>query len=482
MAGIHAADISPESPASEHDGVARRFALLGSGEALARCAAFGTMALLAHRVSAEGFGIIAFATAVVLYLSRIADAGIDLGVGVREVASSRHRLGEIVPAVLALRLVLAMGLVATFGLGALLWNKPEGRILALYTLTLLPLAGGVRWVLTGLERTAVVGAARTTGEIATLCAVALSVHGVEDLWRVPVAQLAGDSLAMLILWSRIRRLGVPLRPRWNGEVVRRLRHHMAPFVGSTLLGLVIYNSDLLFLRFLRDSAAVGYYAAAYALVSFLINVSSMYFLTLLPALSRLNAEPETQRALYADSVAHVLAVVLPVAVGGAIVSDAVVRLAFGEAFAPSGPVLGLLMMSVPLFALRDVTSGAILSRGREDVVFRISSAAAALNVVLNVLFIAPYGMFGAVAATLLTELLRLLMCVGAAHSLGYPWPPLVRAWRPLVAAIAMGGTLLALPTRAVWITIPLGAAVYVAALVCVRGVKRGSGGLPSLDV
>lgn len=468
--------------ASEHVGVARRFALLGSGEALARCTAFVTMAVLAHRVDAGSFGIIAFAMAVVLYLGRVADAGIDLGVGVREVAAARGALGALVPAVLALRLVLAVGLVATFGLAAMLWNATDGRIIALYTLTLLPLAAGTRWVLTGLERTAAVGAARTLGELVTLCGVALFVHDANHLWRVPLAQLTGDSLATLLLAHRVRTLGIPVRPKWDGAVVARLKRHITPYVGSTLLGLVIFNSDLIFLRFLRDREAVGYYAAAYALISFLISISSAHLLTLLPALARLNGASDAQRQLYRDAVARMLAVVLPVAVGGALVADPLVRLAFGESFASAIPVLVLLLATVPLFAMRDIASCAILARGREGMVFRISALSAVLSVALNLLLIPPFGMFGAASATLLTEAVRLVLCVTAAHRLGFPWPPLIRGWRPMVAVLVMWAAVQVMPVPSLWTTIPFAALIYAASLFAVKGIRRGSGWLPSLNV
>ena len=470
------------NPASEHAGVVRRFALLGSGEALARGTAFITMAVLAHRLDAAAFGVIAFALAVVLYLGRVADAGIDLGVGIREVAAARGSLGVLVPAVLALRLVLAVGLVASCGLLALLWNAPDGRIIALYTLTLLPLAAGTRWVLTGLERTAAVGAARTLGEFIALCGVIVFVHDAGDLWRVPLAQLTGDSVAALLLAYRVRRLGIPVRPRWDAAVVARLRHHVTPYVGSTLLGLVIFNSDLIFLRILRGRELVGYYAAAYALISFLISISSAHLLTLLPALARLNGTDEAQRVLYRDAVARMLAVVLPVAVGGALIADPLVRLAFGDSFASAVPVLVVLLGTVPLFALRDIASCALLARGREGMVFRISALSAVMSVVLNLALIPRFGMMGAASATLLTEAIRVMLCVTAARSLGFPWPPLARGWRPAVAVLIMWGAVQSLPASSLWLTVPVAALIYGACLFVMRGLRRGPGWQLSLDV
>jgi len=64
--------------------VARNFLTLGSGEALARMIAFGATVYVARVLGPESYGIIELAAAIVLYFSRVADFGIDLGLGVRE--------------------------------------------------------------------------------------------------------------------------------------------------------------------------------------------------------------------------------------------------------------------------------------------------------------------------------------------------------------------------------------------------------------
>ena len=53
--------------------VARNFLALGSGEALARIAAFAGTIYVARTLGASGYGIISFAAALMLYLSRLAD-------------------------------------------------------------------------------------------------------------------------------------------------------------------------------------------------------------------------------------------------------------------------------------------------------------------------------------------------------------------------------------------------------------------------
>lgn len=463
--------------------VTRNFLALAGGEVVARVVAFGATIVLAHRLGPAGFGVVSFATAVVLYLSRIADAGVDLGLGIREVAAARDRLSELVPAVLALRLLLAGILIVLVGGGAILFlPEPDGTVLALYTLTLAFVAMSTRWVHLGLERATVVAISRTVGELLMVAGVLAFVHDPADLAKAPVAQLTGDALAAILLAVSLGRLGHRVLPRWRLETVRPLVNRAVPYVGSTLLGLMIFNADLIFLRVLRGPESVGHYAAAYAPVSLVLNVGVAYALSLLPTLTRLGPDPSAQRELYHTSAAHVIAGALPIAVGGFVFAPAIIGLVFGAGYAAAALPLQVLMVSVPISAVRDVPVMAVLSKGREDLVLRVVAASATINLVLNATLIPRFGMLGAAVATVSTEALRFALSLGHARSLGFPTPALVRAWRPMAAALAMVVALLPVPRSNLLLGIPTGAVAYVLALALVGGIRRGPGGLPRLRV
>src|SRR5919206_3198889 len=117
--------------------VARNFVALGGGEVIARIVAFFATIYLARSLGAASYGVIGVATAVVLYLTRIVDAGMELGIGVREVAAHPERIGTIGPTMLLVRLLIAL-LVATLltAVGLTVLPQPDGAVIAIYGLTL----------------------------------------------------------------------------------------------------------------------------------------------------------------------------------------------------------------------------------------------------------------------------------------------------------------------------------------------------------
>ena len=462
-----------------HDTITRRFLALGAGEAAARVIAFAATLVLARRLGAEGLGVVSFALAVLLYLSRIVDAGFDAGIGIREAAAHRDSLREFVPAILAFRLALAvvvMGAAAAFAF--MLLPSPENVVVILYTLTLIPLALSARWLLTGLDRAGSSGIARGTGELVAFLLVLVAVHEASDLWRVPLFQLAGDLVATVMVAFGAKRLGLPLSLRWRTDVIRPVIPHVTPYVASLLLGIVAFNAGVLLLRVFRDATTVGLYSAAYALVAFLLNIGGMYYISLRPSLTEFRSDHAARQDVYDRALMRVWIVVLPIAVGGAMIATGIMRLIFDAAFEPAGPVLAILMASVPLAILRSVMTSAIISERREDFLLRTVATTAVANAALNVVVIPVWGMVGAAVVSVATEGLRLVVARGYATRLGFATPRLSTGWKPVVAVLPMVLALLLPIARSPWIAVPIAATVYTAMLVALGALRLRRDGLP----
>ena len=462
--------------------VGRNFLALGSGEVVARVVAFAATIYVARTLGAEYYGIIGFAAAIVLYLSRIVDGGMELGVGIREIAADPGRIQVVVPSVLTARIVTAVLLSGALGLlGLLVFPQPEGAVLALYGMTLLAVGASSRWVYLGLEQTSLVAIVRTGGELLMVLLVFLLVRGPGDLTRVPAAQFLGDMLAAVVLLGWLVYRGCPLRPRLDFDVLRRVLPRAVPMVGASLVGLMIYNSDLVFLRVFDGTIAVGYYAAAYALISFMSNVGSAYGLSLLPTLTRLGGTPGEQHRLFGTATAQVFAATLPIAIGCTILAPGIIELVFGSDFSNSATPLRILVWAIPVSVLRDVAIAALMSHGREGRIFRLTAASAVLNLALNLLLIPRFSLAGAAAATVITEAVRMAAAFGFARVDGFRGVGVGRLWKAGVAGTAMTVLLLTLWPIAVLIAIPLGALAYAATLLLTGGI-RIRGGLPELTV
>ena len=417
-----------------------------------------------------------------LYLSYFAEAGMEM-LGVRDLAEDRSRLARLVPAVLSTRLLVVPVLLALVWLfGHLLLPEPDATVLGLYGLTLVWVAANVRWVLLGLEQAAPVALARVVGEALVLGLVLWLVQGPGDLAGVPLAQFVGDGVAALALLWWLRRSGLSLPFRLDRKLVEPLFRRSAQLMWNAVLGLMIFNADLLLLRVFWDSAIVGYYAVAYTLVSFILNLGIAYSLSLLPALTRSFSNPVDRQGLYDASSAHVMTVAFPIAAGGALLAPAIIALFFGSRYAPAAWALTLLLGSIPVAAMRNVPQAALIAGGRQELVLRTTALCAVVNLALNLALIPNWGMTGAASATILTEGLRTIVTIALAARVGCSAAGLVRGWRPLVATAVMAAVIAAIGREHLWFSLAGGIGTFAVALILIGGIRRNERGRPVLTV
>jgi O-antigen/teichoic acid export membrane protein len=472
--------MTSRSPNAEPEGertagrVARSFLALGLGEALSRLIAFGAMVYAARVLGAGPYGTIGVAVAVVLYLNRVVDAGFELGLGVREIAASPAFLVTSVPSVLWARTLLAVVLAGvTTAVALVALPRPDGPVLGLASWGLLAVGFGSRWVHLGQERSLLVAVAAVVGQSVMAALVFLLVRGPDQVTAVPAAQAIGDLVVALILAAALVRLGGSLRLEIRWRLLRPLVVRARHLVASALLGLVIYSAGLLFLRVVRDSAHAGHYAAAYALVTFCLNVGVMYNLSLLPSLTKLASEPERQRALYHAAFAQVFAIGLPVAIGGSLLAGGAIGLMYGVKYAAAVLPFAILVWSIPLNLLRDVALMALMSAGLEPLVFRVTAVSAVVSVGLSIAMVPAFGLAGAALATVLAELFRAGLAAFLARSRGFPLPGGGRFAKPVVAGLGMGVAIALAGVDRIWLAIPIGLAAYGGLLAATGGLRIG---------
>ena len=457
------------------DRLTRSFLNLAAGEAVARLLAFAAMLIVARRLGPASYGVIGVASGIMLYLNQVADGGIELS-GVPAVARQRDDLSALVSSTLTIRFIVALALTAIVAVvGVALFPQPDGSILAIYALGLVFIALGVRWVFVGLQRTSWVAWARIGGELTAFAIVLIAVRDSGDAALVPIAALIGAAVAAVVMIAGLRALGIVPVPRLERETSRPLFERAPHLVGFTLLGLVLFNADLIYLRFVSGQAAAGYYAAAYTLIAFAANLSVTWAHSVMPTMARYEKLDTERNAVYETSMLLAYAVALPAAVGGILCASPLIELVFGIDYAPSAPALAWLLPAVPIAAVREIAVvGLIGTPGGERRLIRINATCAIFNIAILLPVVPRYGLIGAAAVTVLTEVLRLVLALQFARQEAFSAPGLRRFAKPTLATGVMIPVLLLARNQPFFLQLFLGAFVYGSALLA-TGVLRYQG-------
>ena len=304
--------------------------------------------------------------------------------------------------------------------------------------------------------------------------VVLALRGA-GAWSIVGQQLTIWALNVVVLWS-----ASDWRPRFRFSTgrARRLARFGGNLLWVDLANLANRRSDQFFIARFLGPVAVGIYAVG-ARINMLLGelVVSSFFRVSLSAFARLQNEPARLARGFYDVVELQLALVLPVAVGMALVAPSVVPLFFGVKWIATAPIVQALMLALPFEALSAVHFAVLISRGYPQWCTLLTLGHALVNVVMFA-FVVRFGMLAVSFAFALRALLFYPVELHFVHRL----IPISFAQlfllltSPLIAALAMTGGICLLqavagaPFSAAWLCLAVasGAAIYGLMLYLLR--------------
>ena len=223
--------------------------------------------------------------------------------------------------------------------------------------------------------------------ILVLVGLGLSVTGA-------ILASIGASICELLVARRYDRPPLLARPTIS---IRPFLTSSLPLLGAAVGMKVLHDADLFALKALGASTAeAGHYAAARNLSLATAVFGAAFAPLLLSTLVRLVREGDVDHArdMSRDSVRLVFLLVpfAALAAGGA---DGIVRLVFGDEFAPAGPYLARLVFSGVALVVVAVASSALVAAGRLFVPAWISGSLVPLTVLAHLWAIPRFGGIGA---------------------------------------------------------------------------------------
>ncbi|HEU4928318.1 MAG TPA: oligosaccharide flippase family protein [Candidatus Krumholzibacteria bacterium] len=214
------------------------------------------------------------------------------------------------------------------------------------------------------------------------------------------------SLATLIVVARENRAWTP--PTLDRAMLSRFAAYGLPMLGWTLSSRVLGVSDRFILDAYQGSAAVGIYSANYTLVTMGFGLLSGPLLTaahpLIVASWKSGGAQHAPRTIESFSRLYVLAL-MPVVAALAVCSREVSAILLGEAFRSGHEIIPILVLGIFAWGFSMYGHKGLELSERTDILFVLAAIVAVLNVVLNFVFIPPYGYRAAAGTTLVCALI-----------------------------------------------------------------------------
>jgi O-antigen/teichoic acid export membrane protein len=450
----------------------RNSVLVVGARALAKLAVFVVVVLLWRHLGAEHYGRFATMIVYVTLVSVIADLGLQT-VFIRDASRDRtilsRYLGNLLSARLLLSLLALVILAAALRLlSPALFPYTLAAFVLLLTTSYSSLLRAVFYIRgrLGYEAIAIVAESLLL-LILTLVAIQQRATWDAFLWVYSASYLFTCLFAFgVIRWRWQERVRIRLEPAF----VRRLLASGIALALAFTITTVYAQLDIVLLQLFKNFQVVGWYSAANKYIDAVAWVPQSAMGAVFPALSLLAAGDRGRLVFAYEKSYKMLAILgLPLAIGLGLAADSIVHLTRG--FEQSIPALRILAPSVALLFVNNAFIYTLTAINRQLDFTRLALVTFAVNVILNLVLIPPYGYLGAATASTLTEVALfaggwwLLRRHLAALSIVGSIAPV------LGSAAAMAIVVYLVRAWPLAVVIILGAAVYLSALLLTRALN-----------
>ena len=419
----------------------------------------------------EGSGKVAFATSVVTYFTMFASLGIPT-YGVRACAIVRDNKEKLSKTVQELLIISGGTTLLTYIVfGISLFVIPEFA----QERTLLLIVGlgiglntiRVQWLYNALEQYSYITTCSILFKVIGMILMFLLVKESSD-YQIYGGVYVIASFGSYVLNFICLRKFVTFQKTGTYQFKQHLKHIMVFFAMSA--GASIYlNLDVVMLRFLQSNEAVGYYNAGIKVKTVLVTCVTSLGTVLLPRLSYYieTADKKAFQLMVGKAFRFVFVAASAVTVYFSIFARESILLLSGEAFLPAvGPMM-ILMPTVLLIGLSNVTGIQILTpNGREREVMYSIWGGAILDFVLNLIVIPKFSANGAALSTLLAEGMVLLLQCWFLRDVLWSYIRQVQCWK-IVIALAVA-SVMTIPVK-IWIDSGVFVTLLVSAIVFFGG-------------
>lgn len=317
-----------------------------------------------------------------------------------------------------------------------------------------------------------VALAELVGRLVQLALVWFFIRQGQDFLVIVSALSLGGLVNFILIFWWARRF-CSLRLAWDWPLWREIFFQSYPLAAASVLTMIYFSSDSLFLSVLKPATDVGVYRLPYKVLESLIFFPAMFTGLIMPLLSRSAAVDKKEFKEVFQRGSDVLMVfAVPLVVGTWLLSPAIIGLLGGGRYGESAVVFNILIVAVGAIFFGTIFSYGLIALGKQRSLLWISAVGAVFNVTANLVLIPRYSYYAAAATTVLTEgLVTVLMAVVIFQSLR--WLPSFKiAVKSFFASAVMAAALWFLAGNNLMLLLIIASAVYFISLYWLRGFSR----------
>lgn len=243
----------------------------------------------------------------------------------------------------------------------------------------------------------------------TLIFIFIIINTNFAIWGIVFAYIFANVIALIYEFWALRKHIIKPKLSFDIQMYKNLLKAGLPFALTGLFYTIYYSIDLVMLNHFSTSYATGLYNSAYKLITVLTLFYTIYSSVVFPVMSKLfKEEKDLLNFSLNKSIKYLLLVTIPISIFTLFYGYEIIMI-YGADYIEAGGVIKILIWTVCFLFINGACSLVLNSSHKEYSVTTIYSIAAIFNVVLNLILIPRYGVYGASVATVLSEILILIL-------------------------------------------------------------------------
>jgi len=179
-----------------------------------------------------------------------------------------------------------------------------------------------------------------------------------------------------------------------------------PLALAAFSGMIYSNTDSAMMGYFEQITQIGWYNAGQKIVFAAVIPASLISMSFFPALSKFFAQSKEKLQNAWNYYLEIITFLsIPVVVGGIFLSRKIIDLVYDPSYFPSILAFQILLIGFGIGMLTGPLGHVLIISNQQKKVFWISLSGAVVNIILNLILIPKYSLYGASFATLCTFIL-----------------------------------------------------------------------------
>ncbi|OGS25523.1 MAG: hypothetical protein A2297_08550 [Elusimicrobia bacterium RIFOXYB2_FULL_48_7] len=453
--------------------IIRNSSLLLGSEVLSRLGAFAINIWITRFLGVADYGKLAFAISFGVLFANLADLGFNVYT-IREVSKNKDLAGKYISNMGLMRFVLS---VIAWSLIVIMINVLG---YPLETRTIVYLIGAstvinifsdsfstVFYAFEKMEYSAVLMMFQRLAPLVAGLFALLTGRGLIGLsFAYFIVSIISITLIITILSINFFVPKLEFDPKFCWKVMKEL----FLFNLAAIFSIVYFRIGVVMLSKMQGDSVVGWFSAAFKLIESLRFIPISMMGALLPVFSQLFVT--NPKKLLADShraLEVLLVIILPIMIGVLILGDKIIIFLYKDAFSNSIPVFRILIVAEVFMFVNYILTNLIVVCDKQKYNTLINFICCIACVVLNYLLIPKYSYLAVSFTHLAMEIFIFILCMYFLSGCLGTINIFKISAKPALAGLIMGAAVYFVRDLSLFVTVPGGSAVYLAALYLVGG-------------